>query len=50
MVETQKSIFPFLFVNENNLDYIGDIPDFKYFGNKISKNEYQDYISKFNNN
>jgi DNA polymerase type B, organellar and viral len=49
-VETQKSIFPFLFVNENNLDYVGQVPDFKYFGNKISKSEYQDYISKFNNN
>jgi hypothetical protein len=49
-VETQKSIFPFLFVNEDNLNYIGEVPEFKYFGNKISKIDYQDYISKFNNN
>nr|WRO45312.1 hypothetical protein [Russula virescens] len=48
-VDTQKSIFPFLFVNENNLNYIGQVPDFKDFGNKISKSDYQDYISKFNN-
>jgi hypothetical protein len=31
MVESLKSIFPFLFVNENNLDYIGEVPDLKYF-------------------
>jgi DNA polymerase type B, organellar and viral len=49
-VETLKSIFPFLFVNENNLNYTGPVPDFKYFGNKISRNEYQDYKSKFDNN
>jgi DNA polymerase type B, organellar and viral len=48
-VLTQKSIFPYTFVNENNLDYIGPVPDFKYFNN-ISKNEYNEYKSKFNNN
>jgi hypothetical protein len=46
-VDTIKSVFPFLFVNENNLDYIGEVPDIKYFANKISKNEYQDYKSGF---
>jgi len=46
-VDTLKSVFPFLFVNENNLDYIGEVPDIKYFANKISKNEYQDYKSGF---
>nr|AWX52937.1 hypothetical protein [Lactarius sp. (in: basidiomycete fungi)] len=49
-VVTQKSIFPYLFVNENNLNYMGEVPDFKYFGNKISKEEYQNYISEFNSN
>jgi alkyl sulfatase BDS1-like metallo-beta-lactamase superfamily hydrolase len=49
-VETLKSIFPFLFVNENNLNYIGQVPEFKYFGNKINLSEYNDYISKFDNN
>src|ERR1700751_284410 len=48
-VETAKSIFPHLFVNENNLNYVGPVPDFKYFI-KISKNEYNEYKSKFNNN
>jgi hypothetical protein len=50
MVESQKSIFPFLFVNENNLDYVGEVPKFKYFDNRIKLSEYNDYISKFNNN
>jgi len=47
-VLTQKSIFPHSFVNENNLDYIGPVPDFKYFDN-ILINEYNEYKSKFNN-
>jgi hypothetical protein len=50
VVETQKSIFPFLFVNENNFNYIGKVPELKYFGNKISKTEYKEYKSNFNNN
>jgi hypothetical protein len=49
-VENQKSIFPFLFVNENNLNYIGEVPELKYFGNKISKSDYNKYISNFNSN
>jgi len=48
-VKTQKSIFPYDFVNEFNLDYIGEVPDFKYF-NGISNNEYIEYKSLFNNN
>jgi hypothetical protein len=47
-VETLKSIFPFFFVNENNLDYIGEVPDIKYF-NKISKSEYLNYCNNFKN-
>lgn len=27
-VETVKSIFPHLFVNENNFNYIGEVPEF----------------------
>src|ERR1700761_6376197 len=48
-VEIAKSIFPHFFVNENNLDYIGPVPDFKYFKN-ISKEDYLDYCRQFNNN
>jgi hypothetical protein len=46
-VDIQKSIFPYTFVNENNLDYIGTIPDFKYF-NGISSLDYNTYIENYN--
>ena len=48
-VVTVKSILPFLFVNENNLNYFGEVPELKYFMD-ISKNDYSEYESKFNNN
>ena len=47
-VETQKSIFPYKFVNENNLNYNGAVPNFKYFDD-ISKQEYLDYCNNFKN-
>ena len=47
-IETPKTIFPYLFVKENNLDYIGEIPDITYFDKKITEKEYIDYKSKFN--
>jgi hypothetical protein len=46
-VDIQKSIFPYNFVNENNLDYIGPIPDFKYFDG-ISSIDYNCYIENYN--
>lgn len=46
-VETQKSIFPYKFVNENNLDFIGTIPDFKYFDG-LSSLDYNCYIENYN--
>lgn len=49
-VQTVKSIFPYLFVNKNNLNYIGNVPDFQYFDNKINLDEYNEYKSKFNDN
>jgi hypothetical protein len=48
MVKTLKTIFPFLFVNENNLNYIGNVPEFNFFGNKTNYEEYKEYYSKFN--
>jgi DNA polymerase type B, organellar and viral len=45
-VETLKTIFPYNFVNENNLDYIGSVPNFNFFDD-ISKSEYQDYLENF---
>lgn len=45
-VENPKSIFPHLFVSENNLNYNGNVPDFKYFDN-ITKAEYLEYTNNF---
>jgi hypothetical protein len=46
-----KGIFPYKFVNNKyvSLNYIGNIPDINYFDN-ISKEEYINYSSDFNNN
>lgn len=38
-VATKKDIFPYTFVHKDNLEYSGDIPDFKYYKN-ISLDEY----------
>jgi hypothetical protein len=48
-VKTLKSIFPYFFIEENNLNYIGEVPDFRYF-TKIKLEEYNYYKSNFNDN
>jgi hypothetical protein len=48
-VDTQKSIFPYNFVNENNLDYVGVVPDIKFFDN-ITLEEFNNYKANFNGN
>lgn len=40
-----KGIFPYDFVTSGNLNYIGDIPDIKYFN--VTSNEYSDYLDSF---
>jgi DNA polymerase elongation subunit (family B) len=47
-VETVKSIFPYLFVNENNLDYIGNIPEINFFDD-VSNSEYLEYCNNYKN-
>jgi hypothetical protein len=47
-VINEKTIFPYLFVNKDNMNYEGKVPDLTFFDNKISKNEYHDYKQKFN--
>jgi DNA polymerase type B, organellar and viral len=44
IVENQKGYFPYSFVNENNLDYIGVTPDITLF-NDMSYEEYGDNFS-----
>lgn len=43
-----KGIFPYDFANFNKLDYIGKVPDFKYF-NKITIEQYNNYLNIFKN-
>nr|YP_009715275.1 hypothetical protein [Russula subnigricans]QGK88081.1 hypothetical protein [Russula subnigricans] len=49
-VKTLKSVFPYLFTNENNFNYEGKVPHFKFFDNKLTLDQYNNYKSKFNNN
>jgi len=47
-----KGIFPHYFVKPNNLNYIGEIPEYNYFFDKFNENsllEYNNYKSLFNN-
>lgn len=47
-VSNQKGIFPYLFINNQkiSLNYIGEVPVFKYF-TKISKEEYKAYYQSY---
>ncbi len=47
--QQQKDIFPYSFANNTDLNYVGSVPDFKYFNN-ITLEEYNKYYSNFNNN
>ena len=47
-VDNEKTLFPYIFVNKDNLNYEGKVPDFKYF-NKINKNEFDEYCNFFEN-
>ena len=44
---SKKGIFPYNFVSEVDLNYIGNVPDYKYFTD-ISIDEYNSYSSKYN--
>jgi hypothetical protein len=46
-VDNAKSVFPHLFVNKDNLNYIGEVPNMKYFY-KIDKDIYKNYKTSFN--
>jgi DNA polymerase type B, organellar and viral len=48
-VNNSKTIFPIFFVNENNLNYIGNVPGIKHF-KSISEKDYASYKTKFANN
>jgi DNA polymerase type B, organellar and viral len=44
-VTTSKGIFPYLFVNKYNLNYIGPSPHISYYNEDIDKNEYYKTLS-----
>nr|YP_009690329.1 DNA polymerase family B [Fomitiporia mediterranea]QEG57109.1 DNA polymerase family B [Fomitiporia mediterranea] len=44
-----KDMFPHDFVNKDNLNYVGIVPDIKFFKN-ITESQYNAYKSKFDNN
>jgi hypothetical protein len=45
-VSTTKGIFPYSFVNKDNLDYIGPTPDISYYNTKINKALYKENIKQ----
>ena len=50
-ISTKKTIFPYSFINEEKINYIGNIPEIKYFNEDVSKEEYKNYFKenkKFN--
>jgi hypothetical protein len=47
-VNTQKGIFPYKFPNRDNLNYVGEVPEFKYFTN-ITYIQYFLYKMKYLN-
>lgn len=44
-----KGIFPYSFVNNNNLNYVGPVPEYKYFSG-ISLETYNNYKTLFKDN
>jgi hypothetical protein len=44
-----KAVFPIFAANDLPLDFIGNVPDFKYFKD-ISKQDYTDYVHSFDKN
>jgi hypothetical protein len=54
-IKNKKSIFPFNFVNEKDFsfDYIGNVPEYKYFPNafteKFTLSDYNTYCEPYNN-
>jgi hypothetical protein len=49
-VNILKGYFPYSYINENNLNYIGNIPDYIYYYNNINNPiKYEDYLQISNN-
>lgn len=49
-VEDPKGIFPYNFVNENNLDFVGEVPGMHYFDNFFTEDYIRYYMNFINGN
>ena len=48
-LQTSKSLFPHLFNTKANLDYVGPIPDIKYYGaDEMSEDERREFMDWYN--
>jgi hypothetical protein len=45
-VEIHKGIFPYTFVNSSNLDYKGEVPDFKFYNEDSETKSLYELIDK----
>lgn len=48
-IQNKKTFFPFTFIDDNNLDYCGEVPDYKYFTKNVSLEDYKNYTKNFIN-
>jgi hypothetical protein len=49
-VENKKDFFPYGFVNDDNkfsIDYKGPVPEYEYFLDSLTKQEYNDYCDRY---
>jgi hypothetical protein len=44
-----KGLFPYDFVKEQNLDYVGSVPNINYFDDSVTKEQYLEYFESFYN-
>jgi hypothetical protein len=47
-IDTKKLIFPYKFVNKNNLNYIGEFPEYNYFYDNFNQESYEKYLESSN--
>lgn len=47
-LEKEKGVYPYKFPNRNNLNYIGEVPELKYWNNQNDMNEFNKNNKMFN--
>lgn len=49
-VDVMKDVYPYNFPKKDNLNYVGAVPEYKFFDNKkVSLSDYNNYLERFNN-